>query len=134
MITLQEFQWFDRSNTLQSNCIRYYGKKQTLRSRVISIQKLHWEHFSRSVLGLCFLTTKKEDNRVKLRQLLVSRSHWKCTSGLQKHFFYACMLCFHVCFASMLVHMYAFIWYQTCKSSEPSKMEFRFKLSKNDII
>ena len=48
--------------------------------------------------------------------------------GSAKHFFfYACMLCFHVCFASMFVHMYAFIWYQTCKSSEHSKNWIRIQ-------
>ena len=29
---------------------------------------LHCWHFSRFVLGLCFLTSEKEDNAVKLRQ------------------------------------------------------------------
>ena len=33
------------------------------------------------------------------------------------------MFCFHVCFAFMFAHMYAFIWYQTCTSSEHSKTE-----------
>ena len=46
-------------------------------------------------------------------------------------FLYICMLHFHVCFALMFAHMYAFIWYQACKSSEHSKIEFQFKRSKN---
>ena len=41
--------------------------------------------------------------------------------------------CMFVCFAFMFAHMYAFIWYQTCTSSEHSKTEFHFKRSKNGI-
>ena len=45
-------------------------EKQTLRSREISRLILHWQHFWRSVLGLCFLASKKEDNTVKLIQYI----------------------------------------------------------------
>ena len=45
-------------------------EKQTLRSIEISVLILHWQHFSRFVLGLCFLTSKREDNAVKLRQYI----------------------------------------------------------------
>ena len=44
-------------------------------------------------------------------------------------FLYDCMLCFyhgdflHVCFTIMFAHMYVFIWYQTCKLSEHSKIK-----------
>ena len=41
--------------------------------------------------------------------------------------------CMFVCFVFMFAHMYAFIWYQTCTSSEHSKTEFHFKRSKNGI-
>ena len=44
------------------------GEKQTLRSREISILTLNWELFTRFIVGLCFLTSKKEGNTVKLGQ------------------------------------------------------------------
>ena len=65
---------------------------------------------------------------VLLRIKLLSRSHWKCTSRLQKHDFvclyslFSCMLC--------MTHMYVFIWYQTCISSEHSTMEYRQNVRK----
>ena len=42
-------------------------------------------------------------------------------------FLCVCMLCFHVFFASTFAQMYPSIWYQTCTSSEHSKIEFNFK-------
>ena len=33
----------------------------------------------------------------------------------------SCMLCFHVFFAFVFAHMYAFLWYQKCKPSKHSK-------------
>ena len=46
-------------------------------------------------------------------------------------FLYACVLSFHACFAFISTHMYAFIWYETWKSSELLKVEFQFKSLKN---
>ena len=48
-------------------------------------------------------------------------------------FLYDCVLYFHVCFAFMFPHMYTFIWYQTCKSSEHLKTEFQYERSKNGV-
>ena len=46
-------------------------EKQILSSREISMLTLHWYLFLRFALGLCFLTSEKKDNAVKLRQYLL---------------------------------------------------------------
>ena len=64
------------------------------------------------------------------RDVLTKNVHRVCKNI---RFLYVCMLRFHVYFAFMLAHISAFIWCQTCKSSEHAKTEFQFKRSKNDI-
>ena len=67
---------------------------------------------------------------VLLRIKLLSRSHWKCTSRLQKHDFvclyslFSCMLCFHVgthvCF-HLISNVYIVRTFENRISSERSK-------------
>ena len=72
IITVQKFQWYNWSNGVQLTCPPQYvaKEKRTLRSREISMLTLRWWHFSRFILDLCFLTSEKEDNAVKLLQYL----------------------------------------------------------------
>ena len=71
IITVHKFQWSDWSIAVQLDntliLIRCKWKTEFEIQRNFSFT-LHWYHFSRFVLGLCFLTSKKEDNAVKLRQ------------------------------------------------------------------
>ena len=82
------------------------------------------QFYIKNLLKSEIIKEKKVHEPFSLKMYIRSAKTW---------FLQVCMLCFNVCFAFMFAHMYTFIWYQTCTSSEHLKIEFHFRCSKNDL-
>ena len=63
-----------------------------------------WSLFFWDFCSILLISTKKLNQKIYIWQSYKTRSHWKCTSGPQKHMIFvclsalfSCLLCFHVC-------------------------------------
>ena len=63
-----------------------------------------------------------------------SCSHWKCTSGLQRHMIFVCLYALFSCMPWF--HVCIHVWFCLISNVQivSTKIQFQFKHSKNDIM